>query len=334
MSTKVFVFTMCFLKAFGNLQNCQDLQTRTVCKLNESYVSYEPAKPHPLKTEVYFDIIKVADLDETSNTMTIFVKLWVLWNDTRLTISNLEWAITTDHYQRDLVDDFLHSRKIQSEWVIVPKTLRDDLFFPNIGFFNTKEIHKQLDYGVGKPKYFWMKHPSHLEFHETLKVESYCQFDFQSFPFDSHECELLVASDVIGVKRILLSKPAISYKGSNISKDLIQINSEKTLPFEIVAESMNPFHNLANGYNYSATGIKLYFKRNSLGLLNGQFYGPTAIFSMLSMLSFCISIEMASTIKIKNRRCFLNYKSNSFTLGSWKNWNAFNTTFDIGQCLQ
>ena len=59
-------------------------------KLNESYVSHEPAKPHPLKTEVYFDIIKVADLDETSNTMTIFVKLWVLWNDTRLTISNLE----------------------------------------------------------------------------------------------------------------------------------------------------------------------------------------------------------------------------------------------------
>ena len=90
MSAKVFVLTLCFLKAFGFLQICQDTQTRTICKLNESYVSHEPAKPHPLKTEVYFDIIKVADLDEASNTMTIFVKLWVLWNDTRLSISNLE----------------------------------------------------------------------------------------------------------------------------------------------------------------------------------------------------------------------------------------------------
>ena len=206
--------------------------------------------------------------------------------------------------------------------------MREDLFFPNIGFFNTKEIHKQLDFGIGKPKYFWMRYPSHLEFHETLKVESYCQFDFQSFPFDSHECELLVASDVIGIKRILLSKPTISYKGSNTSKRKIIINSEKTLPFEIMAESLNPFHNLANGYNYSATGIKLYFKRNSLGLLNGQFYGPTAIFSMLSMLSFCISIEMASTIEIVKNN-FLSNISNEFSLGSWKNWNAFDTAFDI-----
>ena len=41
-------------------------------------------------------------------------------------------------------------------------------------------------------------------------------------------------------------------------------------------------------YNYPVTGIRIKLRRNQLGRLIGGFYVPTAIFSVLSMISFFI----------------------------------------------
>ena len=73
------------------------------------------------------------------------------------------------------------------------------------------------------------------------------------------------------------------------------------LPFDIKAKSISPFPVLVNGYNFSYTGIQLYFKRNTLGLLIGSFYEPTAIFSIFSMLSYNIKMEMVNFV-FKNSR--------------------------------
>ena len=44
--------------------------------------------------------------------------------------------------------------------------------------------------GKQDEKYFWMKHPHFFEFRRKMKVTIYCSFDFSTFPFDSHECNL------------------------------------------------------------------------------------------------------------------------------------------------
>ena len=68
----------------------------------------------------------------------------------------------------------------------------------------------------------------------------------------------------------------------------------KNVPFEMFAESIDPFVIEDNGYNYSSTGVRFYFKRKNLGLLIGSFYGPMAVFAALSMLSYNINVDAVS----------------------------------------
>ena len=106
--------------------------------------------------------------------------------------------------------------------------------------------------------------------------------------------------------------------------DIVQIYSQ-SLPFDIHVQSIPTYNTFEYGYNYSSAGLKIHLKRNSLGLiihikidtiyfhyckilyfysdliykysnflglLTGSVYGPMCIFSLLSMLSYCIDIEM------------------------------------------
>ena len=45
-------------------------------------------------------------------------------------------------------------------------------------------------------------------------------------------------------------------------------------------------------FSYPVTGIRIKLKRNQLGILIGGFYVPTAIFSVLSMISFFINPDL------------------------------------------
>ena len=185
--------------------------------------------------------------------------------------------------------------------MVVPSLIRGHLFSPNIGFTNTKHIEKQANSGTSDIAYFWMQSPHHLEFFETQVVTSYCKFDFKSFPFDSHECELLVINNVFSTGRAIFSDTEVVYMDSKTNK-----KSEKFLPFDVRTEVIFPYDAAFMGYNYSRTGIKIHFKRNSLSLLKGKFYGPTAIFSLLSMLSYTIAIEKVTSNELDNQK-------NSFT---------------------
>ena len=73
--------------------------------------------------------------------------------------------------------------------------------------------------------------------------------------------------------------------------DTVTIQS-KTLPFDINLKSIPAFNKLEHGFNFSSAGLRINLRRNSLGLLFGSFYGPTAIFAMLSMLSYCIKTDV------------------------------------------
>ena len=101
---------------------------------------------------------------------------------------------------------------------------------------------------------------------ETLKVTSFCSFDFQKFPFDSHKCDLILGSQLMAVWRIKLAKPHIMFRivKSGKYKAEIETNS-KQVPFDMMAVSMDPFKVLSDGVNYSYTGITIHFERNDIG---------------------------------------------------------------------
>lgn len=189
-----------------------------------------------------------------------------------------------------IIPNFFFIRKTKyHKWIAVPNSVKKKLFFPNIGFLDTKHIETQSVFGPTKLEYFWIKFPHHLEYVETQIVISYCKFNFKSFPFDSHDCDLMMRNNVFGTGRMILENPEIIYHEAELNQ-----KSEKVPPFDISVKSIVPIFKVFHGYNYSITGISLHFKRNSLGLLIGKFYGPSAIFSLLSVLSYTISIENVS----------------------------------------
>ena len=66
------------------------------------------------------------------------------------------------------------------------------------------------------------------------------------------------------------------------------------LPFYVSLESLEEFNFFQAGYNYSFAGMKMTLKRNNFGLLIGGYYGPTIIFSLLSLVSFTINPDIVS----------------------------------------
>ena len=91
---------------------------------------------------------------------------------------------------------------------------------------------------------------------------------------------------------LLQERPEITYEDTIIKDFTTTWNFERIPPFDVMVQSVKPYHQFIHGYNHSTTGIKLTFNRNSLGLLPGKFYGPMAIFALLSMLSYSIAEEM------------------------------------------
>ena len=176
------------------------------------------------------------------------------------------------------------------------------LYFPKLLFDNAKSIEKSKSFGARSSQYYWMAknyEKYDFEYYERIKLTSYCQFEFSTFPFDAHDCEVTVGSGIGSIGLLKISKPTIIYKKFASKENSIKIES-KNVPFEMKAESINPFLIEMNGYNYSYTGVRISFKRNALGLLIGRFYGPTAIFSALSILSYNIDTSMVMFHDNKN----------------------------------
>ena len=66
------------------------------------------------------------------------------------------------------------------------------IYFPTLKFQNEKYVNLKHKFSSRKDEsYYWMVYPHHLEFRMNTKIAIYCSFDFSTFPFDSHECDLL-----------------------------------------------------------------------------------------------------------------------------------------------
>ena len=184
--------------------------------------------------------------------------------------------------------------------------MKDKLFFPKSLFRNIKSIEKQKSYGAQSSEHYWMAknyEKYDFEYYETLKITSYCLFEFSSFPFDTNDCDLLVGSSG-PMQYIRNLEPTIFYGNLSSKVKSIPIES-KYVPFEMKAESITPFAIEKYGHKYLYSGVRITFKRNTLGLLIGRFYGPTAIFAAFSILSYNINMDMVNPCLAQCRVEFL-----------------------------
>ena len=119
---------------------------------------------------------------------------------------------------------------------------------------------------------------------------------FLIVPFDYHTCDLNFGASGNEAHVLKLNAPMIDHKNQSVSHhDGLLHMRQYRLPFDIALESLEPFEYVQRGLNYSYTGMRLHLTRNDIGILIGGYYGPTAVFSTLSLVSYSIKADIVST---------------------------------------
>ena len=142
-----------------------------------------------------------------------------------------------------------------------------------------------------------------MAYHESSKLTFYCDFQLSYYPFDSHECILLIGSHKDDTSKLKLIDLSIQYDSwtTNIEEEPIilyklfksyEVKLETRPQFEYFSIIGNNKHKFTGNYSY--TGMKMKLKRKSLGHLTVGYYYPTASFSLLSMISYLINPDIVS----------------------------------------
>ena len=282
MSLKFLILLLSVIRFSNALVKCNGKVSRIqLCNLHnneyeQSMPSFSPGNPMILKTVVV--VYKIAELNEKENTITLNFLLAVKWYDTRLSLES-------------------NDPNISITWYDVNEFDKTQIYTPTLDISGTKKIVRKRKYGAIDKDFFWYNHPDNMmEYRQSLKVTIYCPFNFRQFPFDDHTCDLNFGATGNDIKELRLVAPKVDYKNLSVSHDEGLLHMEQShLPFDIVLESLEPFEYAEGKYLFSYVGMRLHLTRNDFGVLIGGYYGPTAIFSMLSLVSYSIKADIVST---------------------------------------
>ena len=143
----------------------------------------------------------------------------------------------------------------------------------------------------------WYHYPKHEVRYSTIfTAKIACSLDFQTFPFDSHTC-LMNFNNWIGANyRIIFGKPRIYTndgfytEGKEIGGNEFELKTDGRLDYDFKFESLPSSTFIDSGFEYALAQVKIDFKRTEKSrteIFEG-YHLPTAIFAILSVLSFFI----------------------------------------------
>ena len=273
----IFLFDCITVASSIGLCKHQDLG---LCSLSDNYDKSYPPDPRPMYLNQTITLFDIVEFDQDARTVTLFMQIYLFWNDTRITKK-------------------FNSSEITDPWVYIDSETAEDLYFPTMKYRNVESIEVQKQCSPSSTSnYYWFKYPHHIEFIETIKITIYCTFEFSSYPFDHHQCNFTFGADYSSAGNLVLGPTVILFDESKTSlkqKSGINVQSSR-LTFDIMLKGLEPFYLASYGLNYSFAGFNIHFSRNSLGLLPGSFYVPTAILSVLATFSFHINPDVVSLV--------------------------------------
>ena len=256
-----------FLNARNSLQNlidCDQEVTKTqFCKLGDVY-------PEPLSivqpTIHFFD---VSEINEDKKTISVYFKLFLKWNDTyaKLKLANFDEFLKGEEGNWfDLTED-----KQTSNTVL---TYNQNV----VQFINSQSV----EYSFYE---FWHREPHFKFYSEVIRETFYCDFDFQLFPFDKHKCYMRIYSTATSQQlKLTPTKIYVNVSTTNLTESPLLLQTNR-LPYSITVESIPTSITFKGKLMYSTSGIVFNIRRNDIGQLIGGFYGPTAIFTLISLIS-------------------------------------------------
>ena len=277
MNSVSLIFTFLVSSTIA-LNKCnKNLTTGQFCKLTDEYPSF------PFVIQPTIDILDIIDVNDDQKTITLYFQLLLAYNETA--------SILVEN-PKNLLDG----------WYEIDKTIHPDIAGKqlSLNFINALSIKKASIYGEDGFEYFWHAEPHYKEYAELIQETLTCDFQFHTFPFDEHECYLRFHNPHL-IKAFLILTPTKIYvhsKSTNISQPALNIDNSR-LPYVITVESIEPSMTQSTIYDYVNSGLKFKLQRRSIGQLLGGYFGPTAIFALLSLISFIINPDIVSFTKLK-----------------------------------
>ena len=176
-----------------------------------------------------------------------------------------------------------------------------DIWYPKIYIANSITIQSLVSHRNPKMlNSLWYSYPTKsLRYSVIFVTKVSCKLDFQSFPFDNHKCDLILKNWVGGSYRIVLKSPSIyglDKNGQEVEGKYFNITTtgNNRLNYKFRFESLPTTEFQDDGHTYSETRIKMIFERTekSRTKIFGGYHATTAIFSILSLISFFIQPEV------------------------------------------
>ena len=141
---------------------------------------------------------------------------------------------------------------------------------------------------------FWLNgNASRMEYEEHIKVTFSCNFNFEDYPFDENHCPFNFGIINANADKAMFNPIKAMIKDEN---DAVSLSANipipnRHLPFDFEMMPSNEIMDNYTTYFYQSTktGVILVLKRNKVPVSN--FYMPTGIFAILSMISFVINPE-------------------------------------------
>ena len=138
---------------------------------------------------------------------------------------------------------------------------------------------------------------TNFEYAEYLQVKLGCDFGFNKYPFDRHDCDLKFFCPSY-------DEPMLQFKeihlydrrtGEQVPKNESLHLKHGRIPFHAQVKTLvDTEPKTIVDYSFSTSGIQFNFKRTDLALLMSGYFIPTGMFALFSLLSFLISIENVS----------------------------------------
>ncbi len=120
--------------------------------------------------------------------------------------------------------------------------------------------------------------------------------EFKDFPFDSHECEIIMVNWLGAAYRIKLNKAKIQTFDEEYGTERAGYEFNKTtsnVNFDFTFKSVESTDFFENGINYSMSKILIEFKRNGKGKAKifSRYHISSGIFALLSLVSYLMESD-------------------------------------------
>ena len=248
-----------------NIENCEDGSDEYGCIDVDITQAYDKLKPPISSSNESLDVniqIVIKNLNEiNTEKMMIDSSLQVTmeWKDSRLSFRNLPPRGS---------QKLIHSQISNNLWLPLDHIIYDNAIVGELDIARNIQVSLTTNYepppiGIYQHREEFIYNGSHtsIQTTQTVRVKTTCNFEFTKFPFDEHECTILMYMKDFSNARVDLigTNHSISYIGGNIVGQFDIVGS----PYPYVQMTQNP----QNGSTNTALKITIQLKSNSISCI-------------------------------------------------------------------